>query len=349
MSPARGILAWIAGGALCGCALAARSSRDEVDRARLAHARELAAERRAPIAFEHYRAAQRAALGSKRDSPARSVAVAEARLWLEPAISEAERVFVSERRLQEERSLLELEAATVALERERAALARTAELRGAQALARDEAQKALARAAERPDLRVKLGRDEQKRAVEALLARAELIALTLESLGQEASELSTLRAKLAQASALAQREPGAALGRADQTLFYALRLLGTVRGQRGEPDELEKSALSEELASAGAAPTRGDQGLTGVVARAFQDGALVPEAERVVERLCALAVAHARGPVRLAVQASNEHQADQRVRAVRKSFGEEGCQGERFVIAVAKAPGDALEASWLAY
>ncbi len=350
MRRARGYaLALLAVCALGGCALAARSARHEITRARLAHARELAADRRAPAAFERYQAAQRAAESAERNSEERRERESEARLWLETAITEAEREVLSERRLEAERALLELDTATIALERERAQVARLAELRAAQALAREEARRALARAAERPQLRVKLGRDEQKRAVEALLTRADLIALTLESLGIQSAEVTALREKLAEANALALREPDAALARADQTLFLALRLLGGVRGQGGEPDELEKASLSEELASAGAVPTRSDQGLTGVVERAFKDGALAPEAERVVERLCALAGAHSRGPVRLTVQASNDRQADLRLRALRTRFGKEGCHGERFVIAPAKAPGDALEASWLAY
>lgn len=334
---------------LVACTPSAQRARSEIDRKRIEHAQSLGVQRRAPLAYERFEAARKAAAKEPAESAARADYQAEARLWLETAIVESERAVLSERRLHEERALIELDGKLAAVARERESWAREADLRAARAIARNEANKALARAAEKPQQRVKLPREEAKLAADALLWRAELIALTLESLGKTGSGHKRLRQKLSEADALLVRDPEASLARADQALFMALALFGELRGASGGPSAEEQASLAEELASAGTRPVRGDLGLSGILDHAFADFALAPVAERVIERLCALASAHPRGPVRLGVQAKSEAQAEARVRWVKLRFAKAGCEGQRFSISYTRLAGDALEASWLAY
>jgi hypothetical protein len=333
-----------------GCTPSAQRARSEIDRARIEHAHALGVQRRAPLYYEQFETANREAGKHAQDSAARADLQAEARLWLESAIAEAERAALSERRLQEERALIEHDTKLTSLARERESWAREADLLAARAIARNEALKALARAAEqRAMLRVKLSREEAKLAAEGLWLRAELIGLTLESLGKGGVGLTRLWAKLGEVDALLARDPESALTRADQALFMALALAGELRGQAPGPSAEEQASLAEELASAGVRPLRGDLGLSGVLEHAFADYALAPVAERVIERLCVLANAHPRGPVRLGVQAKSEAQAEARTRWVKLRFAKAGCQGQRFAIVFTKLTGDALETSWLAY
>ncbi|MDB4977637.1 MAG: hypothetical protein JWN48_5978, partial [Myxococcaceae bacterium] len=332
-----------------GCGGVTKRARNEVDRSRLAYARELLADRRSPVAFERFEKAHKAADKSPEKSVARSDYEAEERLWLETAIADAEREKLAERRLDEERALIALDQSMVALERERQSWASEAELRAAQALAINEANKALARAAERPSLRVKLPREDLKVAADALLSRCQLMALTLESVDPDNAALPKLRARLSELEASVAKDPELSLARADQTYFYVLSLFAALRGQAGAPSAEEKAALAEELASAGARPTRVDQALDATLEHAFSEGTLVPVAERVIERLCLLAKAHGRGPILVSVQAKSPAQAEGRLRLLRQRFARAGCEGQRFSFAFGKSDGDALTTSWVSY
>ncbi|MEY4513417.1 MAG: hypothetical protein RLZZ450_5539 [Pseudomonadota bacterium] len=343
------VLALLVVGSLA-CTPSAQRARGEIDRARIEHARTLDVARRAPLAYEQFEAAQRAALQHAPESAARADSLAEARLWLETGIVEAERAQLSERRLQEERSLIESDTKLSALLQERESWAREADLQAARAIARSEAQRALVRAAEqRSVLRVKLPREDAKQAAEALWLRAELIALTLESIGKSGAGLLPLRAKLAEVDALLVRDPDGALLRADQALFMALGLAGELRGQGTEPSAEEQATLGEELAAAGVHAVRNDVGLSGVLEHAFADYALAPVAERVIERLCVLANAHTRGPVRIGVHAKSDAQAEARSRWVKLRFAKAGCEGQRFTVVFSRLDGDTLDTTWLSY
>lgn len=332
-----------------GCGLAARRARTSIDEARLERARELTAEKRAPLAYERYQQARAAAQKSPEESGARGDYQALARLWLDVAISEAERQVSSERRLDAERALVELDAQLLKLERERSELARENELGAARQIAFVEAQRALARAAERRDLRVKLPREEVKRASEALVARAELISLTLAAFGQETPALGRLRGKIGETRALIAREPEASLARADETLFFALSLFSSLRSSQAAPSEEEKAALLEELTLAGLQVSRGDRGLSAVLAAPFAGSELKPEAARVLERLCAVARAHPSGSVHVSAQAKTQAQAEARAKHVREHLARAECSGERFAFTKGTREGDELEASFLAY
>jgi hypothetical protein len=345
------LLLWSTGG----CAIAARNARVDLDQARLARAREVSIEQRAPVAYQRFREAQKRAQRSPKESAARGDYEALARLRLETAIAEAERQLASAARLAEEEKLASLDSALTESARERERYAKAAELAAAQTIAQVEAERALARAALKPQQRVKLPREQVQRAGEALLERAELIALVLAASEVDSREekavspaLAELRAKLSEAKTLLAKEPDVGLARADRALFRALALLGALRAGAGQPDALEKASLHEALASAGARATRTDRGLTGVIDAAFSGNALTASAARTLERLCALTKAHPHGPVQLVAEGKSEPIAQARASALRASLRVSGCEGERFSVVPLKR-GDQLEASWLAY
>jgi hypothetical protein len=333
---------------LAGCTLAQRHARTAVDETRLKEARAVQAERRAPTAYANYRAAQARASALKPETPERDDYEAEARLWLETAIAIGEREEMSERRLAEEKLQLELDAVILPLASERAALARRAELLAARTIARGEAERSLARAAQRPDLRVKIPRDEARRTADALLNRAALIALTLETVNPSSPGLAKLRTQLQSVEALAAKEPDASLARADQALFFALALLAELRGDE-PPSEDEKATLAEELALIGARVSRGDQGLSGSFERLFVGPGLAAESDRALARLCALTRSHIKGPVRLSPHATSAAEGEARARSLRAQFSSAGCAGQRFAVVATASDDDTLEVNFMAY
>jgi hypothetical protein len=333
---------------LASCTLAQRHARNAVDETRLKEAQAVQAERRAPLPFASYRAAQKKALALRPETPERDDYEAEARLWLETAIAIGEREQMAEQRLAEEKAQLELDAALLPIMRERAELARKAELLAAREIARVEAERSLVRAAQRRDLRVPIPRDEQRRTAEALLNRAALIALTLETVNPASAGLGKLKTQLAQAETLAAKEPDLSLSRADQTLFFALSLLSELRGE-DPPSAEEKASLAEELALIGAKVSRGDQGLSGTFEQASRGTSLHAESERALERLCALTRSHIKGPVRLSPHATSAAQGEARAHAVKSALARAGCAGGRFAIVATASDDDALEVNFLSY
>ncbi|HEY6882371.1 MAG TPA: hypothetical protein VI299_30275 [Polyangiales bacterium] len=333
---------------LAGCTLAQRHARTAVDETRLKEAQAVEAERRAPVAFANYRAALKKAATLKPETPARDDYDAEARLWLETAIAIGEREVMAEQRLSEEKAQLELDALTLPLLQERAELGRKAELLAARAIARREAERSLTRAAQRPDLRVRIPSEEQRRTAEALLNRAALIALTLETIDPSALGLAKLRAQLVQVQQLVNKEPELALARADHALFFALSLLAPLRGDEPPSDD-ERATLAEELAFIGAQVSRGDQGLSGSFERALAGPGLAHESERTLERLCALTRSHIKGPLRLSPHATSIAQGEARAQAVRTSLAHAGCAGGRFAVVATASEDDALEVNFVAY
>jgi hypothetical protein len=339
---------WLLLSMLMGCALTQRHARDAVDQTRLKEAQAVQAERRAPVQFANYRAAQQKARALKPETPERDDHEAEARLWLETAIAIGERERMAEQRLAEEKAQLEIDAVLTPLLQERAELGRRTELLAAREIARVEAERSLHRAAQRTDLRVRIPREEQKRTADALLNRAALIALTLETVRPGSAGLNKLRMQLQQAEALANKEPDVALARADQTLFFALSLMAELRGDEPPSDD-EKSSLAEELALIGAKVSRGDQGLAGTFERALTGPGLASETDRALERLCALTRSHIKGPLRLSPHATSAAEGEARARALRTSFSRAGCTGGRFAIVATASDDDALEVNFLAY
>lgn len=331
------------------CALAAKNTRASVDRGREAYARELDVATRAPRSLQRFEEARRRARASKRDPGARGDQETEARLLLELAIAEAERELSSRARLEEEQQLAAIDARIVALQAEQSELARANELRGAQAIAREEAARSLARAAQRPSLRVKLAPEAVRSAALALLERAELVQLTLQSFDQQTPELARLSSKLREARAQLDKDPETSLARADQALFASLSLLAALRGDGDAPSPEEKATLAEELELAGLRAERNDRGLAGVLATPFHSSAPTHEAARVLARLCALSKAHPRGAVHVRVAGQSANEAEARARTAKSELAKAGCSGERYAFDPSVSAEGALEATFLAF
>lgn len=331
-----------------GCALSTSRARVHLERARVDHARTIEAKRRARVPYERFEATMRAA-DATRDEAARTVLASEAQLWLEVAIADSERLMLAEQRLAEERALVAIDAEIIGLERARRALADENAQRAARALARDEAKRALARALQKTAQRAKLGRDDARAAALALRRQAEMIVLTLETLGRPAAELAPLHQQLAAVDAALTADPEAALDRADETLYAAQAALGALRTGADAPDALEKASLAEALAASGARVGADDLGRSATIEAAFRNAALTPAGARMLTRLCVLARAYPRGPVRITVDGADGPHLTARLRAAEKQLGDQGCSGARFVFAASGRAGELVALHWVAY
>jgi hypothetical protein len=191
-------------GLLAACG-GANSEALALQQARLARAKHEDAAKAAPELFARFEATQKTAYAQSPGSAARRDYENEARLWLEAAISEAERRRLSEARQSVERETAAFDAAALEDDRARAELAERAEREAAREVVRRESELALARAALAPQQRVKLGRAEVEQAAQALIARAALIQLALLSWDISAPALAPLGSS--------SREPGPRLPR----------------------------------------------------------------------------------------------------------------------------------------
>lgn len=335
--------------ALGGCSATARGARVEIDQARLARARALDVAAQAAVPYARYEAARRQAARSAAGSDAHASRTLEAQLWLETAIAEAEHAALSRERLADEQALIALDDALRGLERARLARARENQLRAAQALARAEVDKALARAAKKPAQRVKLSRDEARAAAEALALRAELVALAVAASAPETSGLARVRAQLRESEAVRARDPDAALALADQALYRGLALLAELRRGQDEPSDAERASLSEALTSSGFLVARDERGLAATLTPAFQRDALVAVGPRLLARLCALATAHPHGRIAARVEGARPAQARTRITLLRAELTRAGCPLSRFTLEPGPRAGDSVEVLWLSY
>jgi hypothetical protein len=259
---------------------------------RLARAHELSAEQRAPAAYRRFESARKRAETAPADSAAQSDYVSEARLWLEVAVTQAETIALSEQRLVLEREVARLDATFLAERAAERVRDEQRELAAAADIARQEAQRALARAALAPAQRIKLGASELERAARSLLQRAELIALALppDLASPGRSELTQL---VQQARAALPKTPDQALSLADRALFRGLALLGALRRGQTEASPESKASLAEALTLLGGTTARSERGLSVSFGPAEANNA------RLLERLCSVISAYPVGPVQL--------------------------------------------------
>lgn len=307
--------------ALAGCAAMQQRAVLRFSEERLARARALHAEERAPVSFQRFVAARERAQAAAPESAERADYVSEARLWLEAAVDEAERIEISQKRLEREREIASWDEAFLKAERAQNALEDQRAREAAAVIAREEAQRALARAALLPAQRGKLSANDSERAALSLLQRAELVALALPA-ETDAQALGQLTALLKEARTQLKKAPEQALTLADQALFRGLSLLGTLRALGPVPSPESQASLVEALQLIGAQPTRNERGLS---ASLPASGA---GETRQLERLCTLASAYPVGLVQV-ILAGRTDQAD----AVRR-LAERGCTGERFRVSV---------------
>jgi hypothetical protein len=258
---------------------------------RLAHARALRAEQRAPAAYQRFESARKRAESAAADSAAQSDYVSEARLWLEVAVAQAETVALSEQRLVLERENAKLDANFLAERAAESAREDARDLAAAAEIARQEAERALARAALAPAQRIKLSAEDVKRAALALLRRTELIVLALPpELEASGSELTQL---VQEARGALPKAPDQALTLADRALFRGLSVLGALRRGQSEASPESKASLLEALGLLGGTTTRSERGL------GVSFGAAEAQNARLLERLCSLIAAYPVGPVQL--------------------------------------------------
>lgn len=302
---------------LLGCAAGGQRALGKLSGERMARAEQLKAAQNAPFAYQAFQKAARKAQEARADSAAHHDHESAARLWLETAIEQAERGQLARQRLQVEEQSARQDEALLAAETERAQLEQQVEREEAANIARTEAERALARAAQAPAQRIKLDPSEVQRAATALLSRAELIALTLPS-SLPAVQRNKLDTLLREAHKALPKTADRALDLADRALFEALALLGVLRAQ-GEPTVEQKASLREALQLAGAQVSRDERGLTARVAQA--------EA-RMLQRLCGIARAYPHGPVQVVLA-----RAGKLSKAVTsKLLAEQACVGERFQV-----------------
>ncbi len=331
-------------------ACAHAGGRDALARERLSRADAVDATHAAPELFSRYREASVLASTQGLGASARSDYETEAGLWLEAAVAEAERVQLSQERLELEREITTLEAAALEHERARAALAEQAEHRAARELARAEEELVLSRAALAPQKRVKLATPEVEEAAAALSARASLVVLALAAYGVPEARYAGITAKLGKARAALKKAPDEALKQADEALFLALALLSEVRVSTGQSvDELAKAALAEAITHAGARLARNDRGLSAILEHAYAGAALTSRAEQVLGRLCRVALGADEGPVQLDVMAKTQASAEARAKLLRTQLAKSGCAGARFRVEASVSPAEELEVTWLAY
>lgn len=320
-------------GLLGSCATSRQQSLAELSQERLLHADKLHADKLAPVAYGHFRAASQQALSHKVDSPERADRATEARLWLEAAIGEAEQLALSRARLEIEREIARADQAFLATEQERLAAEQAVELRAAGDIARAEAERSLARAALLPGQRIKLAPDEVARAASALLARAELLRLALPELPEQRAEREKLELVIKQARSMLTKSPEQALGLADRALFSALALFGPLRS--GAVTAEQKASLAEALRLSGATVTRSEAGLTARYPRAVGG-----TPARSLPRLCSIARAYPEGRVQLAHAPGTA--------PLQPLLAKEGCPAERFELTRATG-GDTLSLTFFAY
>ncbi len=326
-------------------------------KARLARAEHQDAQSRAPHLFGRFEEAQQKAIEHASEVAARRDYESEARLWLEAAITEAERLRLTEARLELEREIAGLEAQALEDDRARGELAERATQAAAREVVRRQSELALSRAALASKQRIKLGRAEVEEAARALIGRAALVQLALVSWGAPAAQRAPLEAKLARARAALASAPDEALAFADDTLFASLGLLASLRAGEQAGSESERAALMEGLTQSGARVTRNDRGLAVLLSKPFAGARLQPGPARLLSRLCALSRGYPRGPIQLAVTASPAGLAEARAQALRAQLPRLGCAGARFGVevaalaraAAASAPDDQIELTWLAY
>jgi hypothetical protein len=264
----------------------------ELSEERLAQARALGAETRAPVAFQRFGTARQHAERARPDSAERSDYTSEARLWLEVALAQAERARLSEQRLALEQESARLDTQLLALEQARLEQEDRRELSAAAEIARLEAERALARATAAPAQRVRLAPKELEQAARSLLTRAELIDLALPPAPDSAARRE-LRQLIDEARTLLLRTPERALALADRALFRALELLGALRAGTPEPSPESKASLLEALRLLGAKVSRTELGLSASL------GGAGAESPRGLERLCSLVGAYPAGAVQL--------------------------------------------------
>lgn len=180
------------------------------------------------------------------DSEAASDHATRARLLLEAALVEAERIALDEERLEAETRAEGHAAIAARIEGERAARAAEEARSRAASLARREASRAFATAETDENRRLRRRSvtiaGAHRQASRALLDRASLLAAAVRALGTEPAEVTALEERILAGSAIA--DPTAAMNAADEIHRDAMRLLGAARAEAPVTAEMRRGLLA---------------------------------------------------------------------------------------------------------
>jgi hypothetical protein len=276
-----------------------------------------------------YAAASRARIAAAHAEEAGRRDVAEdhstrARLLLDAAIAEAERLALEEERLAVEAREAETELAhgravtrreEILLEVRRIEASRVAAAESAAAFERateDEARRYRGRSDERAAL--------HQAAAAVLARRAHLLLAAAQAQGAGTERITTVNELLERADE--ERNAAEKLQLTERAVRDALRALGEARQSRPAPTTDERAALIEEAEQVGFSVEQRDRGLTVIVPNVFRGNVAAPTGggRRRMSRLAALIQAHPHGPVQIQAYGSGGTRARQRTSARRANW-----------------------------
>lgn len=268
-----------------------------------------------------------------------------ARLLLDAAFAEAERITLSRKRQQVEAKARRVTEAAVHDERVRMAVVHAVERELAARVAEEQAARAFEVAADVETRRARARGDEaqrtHRRAAEALAERAKLVLATARALGAPAEQVDALEERLGELEPAGA--PTEAVREADALLREARAVLGRARETGDGPTADEVASLLAEAKEAGLEPVRLERGLALggelVSARGRPNGALLTQ-------LAGLLAAHPFGPARIETGTSGgraaERRAERRGRAVKQALVERDVSEDRLEVATVDGEGVAV-------
>ena len=306
------------------------------------------AKRRAPDLYTAADLARQAAEDARSEGRGEEASDHEtrARLLLETAIAETDRLKIEARRLAVERRLRQLEAQIARDDATRANVESVFAHEEAARVANQQAALAFAQAV--ADESVRHPQATRARlesgAAEVLKRRAELMVAAARALGADRS--TTERALRALERVESARTPASAADAADEALLAALRALGSVRSSSEfGPDQ--RQALIDEAGAAGFDVEQVERGLAIRVRGVFRSGSGPTSAgRRRLRRLGALVASHPAGPVMVVGFAGRERAALGRARSAARVMQAAGAERGRLTtegLAAQSQPEDAVD------
>jgi len=323
----------------------------------------------AEAAPDLYAAASRARRNAGRADAAGRRAVAEdhatrARILLDAAIAEAERLALEQERLDVEAREAETDLAHGRAVSRREEILAVVRRRESSRVAIEEARAAFEQAVEDEGRRYR-GRSEERatlhREAAAVLARrAHLLIAAAEAEGADAEAVSPVSALLERADGT--NDPARKLQLTEEAVRAAMVALGSARRQRDGPTADERAALVEAAAEAGFTVEQRDRGLTVVVPSVFRGSGAAPSAPgtRRLRRLAAMIQAHPHGAIQVFAHAQSGNSAARRRAAtaratravnllIREGVSNERVEGGAVVDAAGDAVLSSIEATFVAF
>lgn len=272
-----------------------------------------------------------------------------ARLLLDAAIAETERLEIEEQRLAVDSESLEIEEQLAEAEREEREAREAAVLAETQQVAREQATSAFEQAISderrryrsRSSARTQLHRE----AALVLQRRASLYVAAARAMGATRTELTEVRNRIE--SSRTESDVTASIAQADEAVRMSFVVLGTARSRRDGPTTGEINALRDAATEYGFAPQQRRAGLTLRLEGLLQGSQLSPSADEHLLRVAALIQAHPHGAVQVVVHGSG---ATQQAPLVERAISAAGAGSERLSSEVGEPSADAaIEVRFLSY